>query len=129
MATRPLILALALLLPCLALAQFQREPAPVPPAPPAAAAEIVEVPELPTLRPTPVPLRVRVVLVGPPELYAALIEADADFAALFRIKAEVEASIPRTPRSCTASSRTRTPRPQTPMAVSSAGRPPAPTCR
>lgn len=48
-----------------------------------------------TLRPVPVPIRVRVVLVGPPELYAALLEADADFAALFRIKVEVEPSIPR----------------------------------
>ncbi len=50
-----------------------------------------------TLRPVPVPIRVRVVLVGPPELYAALLEADADFAALFRVKVEIEPSIPRTP--------------------------------
>lgn len=48
-----------------------------------------------TLRPVPVPLAVRVVLVGPPALYAALLEADADFAALFRVKVEVEPSIPR----------------------------------
>ena len=50
-----------------------------------------------SLRPKPVPIRVRVVLVGPPELYAALLEADADFASLFRVKVEVEPSIPRTP--------------------------------
>lgn len=49
-----------------------------------------------TLRPVPVPIRVRVVLVGPPDLYAALLEADADFAALFRVKVEIEPSIPRT---------------------------------
>ncbi len=49
-----------------------------------------------TLRPVPVPISVRVVLVGPPGLYAALLEADADFAALFRVKVEVEPSIPRT---------------------------------
>ena len=49
-----------------------------------------------TLRPVPVPIAVRVVLVGPPALYAALLEADADFAALFRVKVEVEPSIPRT---------------------------------
>jgi predicted ATP-dependent protease len=48
-----------------------------------------------SLRPVPVPIRVRVVLVGPPDLYGALAQADADFAALFRIKVEVEASIPR----------------------------------
>ncbi len=49
-----------------------------------------------TLRPAPVPIRVRVVLVGSPEMYAALLDADADFAALFRVKVEVEPSIPRT---------------------------------
>ena len=47
-----------------------------------------------SLRPVPVPIRVRVVLVGPPELYATLLQADADFAALFRVKVEVEPSIP-----------------------------------
>ena len=49
-----------------------------------------------TLRPVPVPIRVRVVLVGPPDLYAALLDADADFAQLFRVKVEIEAAIPRT---------------------------------
>ncbi len=49
-----------------------------------------------SLRPVPVPIHVRVVLVGPPDLYAALLEADADFAALFRVKVEVEPTIPRT---------------------------------
>ncbi|HWL89138.1 MAG TPA: AAA family ATPase, partial [Polyangiaceae bacterium] len=48
-----------------------------------------------SLRPVPVPIDVRVVLVGPPHLYAALLEADADFAALFRVKVEVEPTIPR----------------------------------
>jgi predicted ATP-dependent protease len=50
-----------------------------------------------TLRPVPVPIRVRVVLVGPPDLYAALLDADADFATLFRVKVEIEPTIPRTP--------------------------------
>ena len=49
-----------------------------------------------TLRPVPVPIRVRVVLVGPPDLYAALLDGDPDFAALFRVKVEIEPSIPRT---------------------------------
>jgi len=49
-----------------------------------------------SLRPVPVPISVRVVLVGPPELYASLLEADADFAALFRVKVEVESAIART---------------------------------
>ncbi len=52
-----------------------------------------------SLRPVPVPIRVRVVVAGSPDLYAALLEADADFAALFRVKVEVEPAIPRTPAS------------------------------
>mgnify|MGYP001288841842 CR=1 FL=1 len=50
-----------------------------------------------TLRPVPVPIAVRVVLVGSPDQYAALLDADPDFAALFRVKVEIEPSIPRTP--------------------------------
>ncbi len=52
-----------------------------------------------SLRPVPVAIGVRVILVGSPDLYAALLEADADFAALFRVKVEVEPTIPRTPPS------------------------------
>ena len=55
-----------------------------------------------SLRPVPVPIRVRVVLVGRPELYAALLDADPDFASLFRVKVEVDPSIPRTPQSMVA---------------------------
>jgi predicted ATP-dependent protease len=50
-----------------------------------------------TLRPVPVPVRVRVVLVGAPDVYATLLDADPDFASLFRVKVEIEPSIPRTP--------------------------------
>jgi predicted ATP-dependent protease len=52
-----------------------------------------------SLRPVPVPIRVRVVLVGSPELYATLLEADPDFASLFRVKVEVEPVISRMPES------------------------------
>jgi predicted ATP-dependent protease len=55
-----------------------------------------------SLRPVPVPIRVRVVLVGPPELYATLLEADPDFASLFRVKVEVDPIIPRSPKSLVA---------------------------
>lgn len=55
-----------------------------------------------TLRPVPVPIRVRVVLVGPPDLYAQLLEADADFASLFRVKVEVDPAIPRNPKTLAA---------------------------
>jgi predicted ATP-dependent protease len=50
-----------------------------------------------TLRPVPVPIRVRVILVGAPDVYATLLDADPDFASLFRVKVEIEPSIPRTP--------------------------------
>ena len=50
-----------------------------------------------TLRPVPVPIRVRVVLIGGPDVYATLLDADPDFASLFRVKVEIEPSIPRTP--------------------------------
>jgi predicted ATP-dependent protease len=50
-----------------------------------------------TLRPVPVPIRVRVILVGTPEVYATLLDADPDFASLFRVKVEIEPSISRTP--------------------------------
>ena len=49
-----------------------------------------------SLRPVPVPISVRVVLVGSPDLYAALLEGDDDFASLFRVKVEVEPTMPRT---------------------------------
>jgi predicted ATP-dependent protease len=52
-----------------------------------------------TLRPVPVPIRTRVVLVGSPDLYATLLDADPDFASLFRVKVEVEPSIARTEES------------------------------
>jgi len=43
-----------------------------------------------TLRPQPVGLAARVVLVGSPGLFEQLLDADSDFAALFRVKVEVE---------------------------------------
>ncbi len=51
-----------------------------------------------SLRPVPVPIHVRVVLVGSPELYASLLDADPDFASLFRVKVEVDPIIPRNQR-------------------------------
>jgi predicted ATP-dependent protease len=49
-----------------------------------------------TLKPVPLPIRVRVILVGTADMYAALLDADPDFASLFRVKVEIEPSIPRT---------------------------------
>jgi predicted ATP-dependent protease len=50
-----------------------------------------------TLRPKHVPVSLRVVLVGPEDMFAALLNADPDFAALFRVKVEVPSSVRRTP--------------------------------
>jgi predicted ATP-dependent protease len=45
---------------------------------------------LPTeqLRPEPIPLDVKVILLGPPEIYALLYQADPDFQELFKVKAD-----------------------------------------
>jgi predicted ATP-dependent protease len=55
-----------------------------------------------SLRPVPAPIHVRVVLVGSHELHATLLEADPDFASLFRVKVEVDATIARTPQTLVA---------------------------
>jgi predicted ATP-dependent protease len=55
-----------------------------------------------TLRPVPVPLAVRMVLVGPPQAYAALLDADPDFASLFRVKVEIEGTVTRNAQTITA---------------------------
>jgi predicted ATP-dependent protease len=55
-----------------------------------------------TLRPVPVPIRVRVVMIGAPDVYATLLDADPDFASLFRVKVEIEPSIARTPENLVA---------------------------
>ncbi|HEU4538942.1 MAG TPA: AAA family ATPase [Polyangiaceae bacterium] len=49
------------------------------------------------LRPLPAPASPRVVLLGPDEYYEALVNDDPDFAALFRVKVEVDPLLPREP--------------------------------
>jgi predicted ATP-dependent protease len=41
-------------------------------------------------------------MLGQPELYAALLDQDPDFASLFRVKVEIEPSMPRTKERCVA---------------------------
>jgi predicted ATP-dependent protease len=48
------------------------------------------------LRPEPIPLNVKVVLVGDSALYSALVRLDPDFHELFRVKADFETDFPRT---------------------------------
>jgi predicted ATP-dependent protease len=55
-----------------------------------------------TLRPVPVPVRTRVIMVGSEEVFSALLTADPDFAALFRVKVEIPPAVKRTPEAMVA---------------------------
>ena len=50
-----------------------------------------------TLEPEPIPLDVKVILLGSPELYYALYSADEDFRKLFKVKADFASDMDRTP--------------------------------
>ncbi len=50
-----------------------------------------------SLRPEPVPLKVKVIIVGTPELYYMLTKNDPDFQKLFKIKADFDMEMDRTP--------------------------------
>ena len=48
-----------------------------------------------SLSPQPIPLSVRVILVGPPDLYYQLFENDPEFKELFKVEANFTGSMPR----------------------------------
>ena len=48
------------------------------------------------LRPEPLPLNVKVVIIGEPSLYGLLYRNDPDFRELFKVKADFETDFPRT---------------------------------
>jgi len=48
-----------------------------------------------TLKPEPIPLKVKIVLIGDPGLYYLLDEQDPDFPHLFKVLADFDSSIPR----------------------------------
>ncbi|MGH7075223.1 MAG: Lon protease family protein [Stellaceae bacterium] len=50
-----------------------------------------------SLEPEPIPLQVKVVLVGPPMLYYLLSDSDPDFKELFKVAAEFDDRLDRTP--------------------------------
>jgi predicted ATP-dependent protease len=52
-----------------------------------------------TLAPAPIPLAVKVVLIGTPVLYYLLFQLDEDFGELFKVKVDFDDSFPRTPES------------------------------
>ena len=49
------------------------------------------------LRPEPIPIDTKVVVVGDPTLYSYLFRLDSDFRELFRVKADFEVDFERTP--------------------------------
>jgi len=55
-----------------------------------------------TLRPEPIPLNVKVVLVGPPLIFQYLYTLDEDFRKLFKIKADFDTEVQRTDQTVTA---------------------------
>ncbi len=50
-----------------------------------------------SLRPEPVPIQVKVILIGPPYLYYLLHRFDPEFQELFKVKAEFDVAMERTP--------------------------------
>ncbi len=50
-----------------------------------------------SLEPEPIPLQVKVVLIGPPPVYYILADADPDFLDLFKVAAEFEERLDRSP--------------------------------
>jgi len=52
-----------------------------------------------TLQPSPIPLDVKVVLIGQPSLYQLLLSYDEDFAELFKVKADFDSRMDRTEES------------------------------
>jgi len=49
-----------------------------------------------TLKPQPIPLSAKVILIGDPYIYQLLFSLDPDFRELFKIKAEFDTTMPRT---------------------------------
>lgn len=50
-----------------------------------------------SLRPEPIPLAVKVILVGRPDVYQALLAYDEHFNELFKVKADFDTQMPRSP--------------------------------
>jgi len=51
------------------------------------------------LEPEPVPLQIKVILIGEPSIYYLLAEMDPEFVELFKVAADFEDEVPRTPQS------------------------------
>ncbi|MFT7596936.1 MAG: putative ATP-dependent protease [Paracoccaceae bacterium] len=62
------------------------------------AAEILSLVSTTSLEPDPIPLDVRIILIGDRMLHALLSAFDPDFARLFKVQADFEDTVPRSPR-------------------------------
>lgn len=51
-----------------------------------------------SLDPEPIPLDVKVILIGPPALYYQLHSMDEDFRTMFKVMADFDETVPRTPK-------------------------------
>ncbi|MCW4025670.1 MAG: AAA family ATPase [Candidatus Bathyarchaeota archaeon] len=49
-----------------------------------------------TLKPQPIPMATKVILIGNPEIYQLMFSMDQDFRELFKVKAEFDTTMPRT---------------------------------
>ena len=49
-----------------------------------------------TLKPQPIPLTAKIILIGTPDIYQLMFSLDPDFQELFKIKAEFDTTMPRT---------------------------------
>jgi predicted ATP-dependent protease len=59
--------------------------------------ELPSMPASAAIRPEPIPARLQAILVGEPDIFAALTILDPEFAELFAVRADLEPDAPRTP--------------------------------
>jgi lon-related putative ATP-dependent protease len=59
--------------------------------------ELSSTPASASLRPEPIPARIKVILIGDPQTYAALTALDPEFPELFKVRADFDSDMPRTP--------------------------------
>jgi len=59
--------------------------------------EVQTTPASASLRPEPIPARIRVILVGDTNIYAALLALDPEFGELFKVRADFDTDMERTP--------------------------------
>ncbi len=58
--------------------------------------ELQTMPASASLRPEPIPVRMKLILIGEPEIFDVLMALDPEFAELFTVRAEFDTDVPRT---------------------------------